>query len=82
LKFALYGALIANFLIPADTAIAIQLIVFFAVQGSCAVLIGVSESFRARNKIGKNPQWILTLSAIALIVFLAALILTHKIILK
>jgi formate hydrogenlyase subunit 4 len=82
LKFSLYGSLIANFLIPSGGSIVIQLFVFFLVQSGCAVLIGVSESFRARNKMGKNPQWILTLSAIALIVFLAALILSHKFILK
>jgi formate hydrogenlyase subunit 4 len=82
LKFALYGSLIANFFIPAGAPQAVQLIVFLSVQVSCAILIGISESFRARNKMAKNPQWILTLSAISLIVFLAALILSHKIILS
>lgn len=79
LKFALYGSLIANFLIPAGAWLGWQLIVFMVVQIACAVVIGLSESFRARNKMAKNPQWILTLSAISLIVFLAALILSHKI---
>ena len=79
LKFALYGSLIANFFIPAGAPRGVQLIVFLAVQIGCAILIGISESFRARNKMAKNPQWILTLSAISLIVFLAALILSHKI---
>ncbi len=79
LKLAVYGSLIANFIIPAGESIGIQVIVFLVIQISCAVLIGISESFRARNKMLKNPQWILTLSAISLIVFLAALILTHKI---
>ena len=81
LKFALFGGLIANFLIPEDSTLIVQSIVFLAVQGGCAGLIGISESFRARNKMAKNPQWILTLSATALIVFLASLILTHKFIL-
>jgi formate hydrogenlyase subunit 4 len=81
LKFALFGSLIANFLIPAGASLVTQATVFLMVQGGCAVLIGFSESFRARNKMAKNPQWILTLSATALIVFLAALILTHKFIL-
>jgi formate hydrogenlyase subunit 4 len=79
LKFALYGSLIANFFIPAGAPQGVQLIVFMSVQIGCAILIGISESFRARNKMAKNPQWILTLSAISLIVFLAALILSHKI---
>jgi len=81
LKFALFSALIANFLIPAGASLVVQSIVFLVVQGGCAIVIGISESFRARNKMSKNPQWILTLSATALIVFLASLILTHKFIL-
>ncbi|MFM9908108.1 MAG: respiratory chain complex I subunit 1 family protein [Chitinophagaceae bacterium] len=82
LKFAIYGSLIANFIIPINASFVIQLGVFFVTQIAFAVIIGISESFRARNKMVKNPQWILTLSAISLIVFLAALILTHKIILS
>ncbi len=82
LKFALYSALIANFLIPESSPLIIRAIVFLLVQISCAAMIGVLETFRARNKIAKNPQWILALSAISLIVFLSALILTHKIILS
>lgn len=79
LKFALYGSLIANFFIPAGAPTGLQILVFLVVQMGCAVMIGISESFRARNKMARNPQWILTLSAISLIVFLAALILSHKI---
>jgi formate hydrogenlyase subunit 4 len=79
LKFSLYGSLIANFIIPAGAPAGVQVVVFLVVQIGCAVMIGVSESFRARNKMNKNPQWIITLSAISLIVFLAALILSHKI---
>ena len=82
LKFALFGSLIANFLIPRSASLGLQLLVFLVVQIVCAVLIGCSECFRARNKMAKNPQWILTLSATSLIVFLAALILTHKLILQ
>jgi len=81
LKFALFGALIANFLIPAGASLGVQSSVFLMVQAGCAVVIGIAESFRARNKMSKNPQWLLTLSATALIVFLASLILTHKFIL-
>jgi len=82
LKFALYSALIANFLIPESGTLIVQIVVFLLVQISCAVIIGILETFRARNKVAKNPQWILALSAISLIVFLSALILTHKIILS
>jgi hypothetical protein len=42
------------------------------------VIIGLTESFRARNKMNRNPKYILTLSAIAWIAFVIILILTDK----
>jgi formate hydrogenlyase subunit 4 len=78
LKFALYGALMANFLIPAQWSFAGQAAVFIATQIAFASTIGFLESFRPRNKMVRNPQWILTLSAISMIVFLGALIIAHK----
>ena len=47
-------------------------------QGLFAAVIGFTESFRARNKMNKNPKFILTLSAVALIAFMVILILTDK----
>ena len=38
---------------------------FFVVQAIFALVIGLTESFRARNKMNKNPKFILTLSAVA-----------------
>jgi hypothetical protein len=38
------------------------------------------ESFRARNKMNKNPKFIFTVSTIAMIAFVIILILTYKII--
>lgn len=78
LKFAIYGSLIYNLLIPASWNILLQTGLFFATQGLFAMVIGFSESFRARNKMNKNPKFILTLSAIALIAFLLILVLTEK----
>ena len=78
LKFALYGSLIYNLVVPAGWNVFLQTGLFFAVQGLFAVVIGFAESFRARNKMNKNPKFILTLSAIALIAFLVILILTEK----
>jgi hypothetical protein len=43
-----------------------------------AIIVGFMESFRARLKMEKNPQFILTLSAIAAIAFLVAIIVTNK----
>lgn len=81
LKFAIYGSLIYNLVVPAGWNVILQTGLFFAVQVLFAVVIGFTESFRARNKMNKNPKFILTLSAIALIAFLVVLILTEKFIL-
>lgn len=78
LKFAVYGSLIYNLIVPAGWNVILQTGLFFAVQGLFAVVIGFTESFRARNKMNKNPKFILTLSAIALIAFMVILILTEK----
>jgi formate hydrogenlyase subunit 4 len=78
LKFTLYGSLIYNLVVPAGWNLFLKIGLFFAVQGIFAVVIGFTESFRARNKMNKNPKFILTLSAIALIGFTVILILTDK----
>ncbi len=78
LKFTLYGSLIYNLVVPAGWNLFLKIGLFFAVQGLFAVVIGFTESFRARNKMNKNPKFILTLSAIALIGFTVILILTDK----
>ena len=82
LKFSLYGTLICNFIIYTAWPVYIQIISFFFIQSSFAVVVGILEMFRARNKMEKNPQWILMLSAIAVVTFLTTLIITHKIILN
>ena len=55
---------------------------FIAVGALFAITIGVLESFKARNKMARNPQWILTLTSIALVTFITVLIVTHKFILN
>ncbi len=78
LKFALYGSLIYNLVVPAGWNVILQTGLFFAVQALFAMVIGFTESFRARNKMNKNPKFILTLTSIALIAFMVILILTEK----
>ena len=78
LKFAIFGALIYNIMVPADWNLYLQLALFLTVQSVFAMVVGILESFRARNKMGKNPKFILTLSAIGLIAFMIILILTEK----
>lgn len=78
LKFAIYGSLIYNLLVPAGWNTLLKIGAFFGVQALFAVIIGITESFRARNKMNKNPKFILTLTTIALIAFMVILILTEK----
>jgi formate hydrogenlyase subunit 4 len=78
LKFTLYGSLIYNLVVPAGWNLFLKIGLFFGVQALLAVVIGITVSFRARNKMNKNPKFILTLSAIALIGFTVILILTDK----
>jgi formate hydrogenlyase subunit 4 len=80
LKFSIYGALMYNIAVPAGWNIFLQIVLFMAVQIVFAAIIGMIESFRARNKMNLNPKFILTISLIGLIAFVIILILTDKLI--
>lgn len=77
-KFGIFGALMANFILPEHQALWIRAGIFIGVIFVFAVIVGLMESFRARLKMEKNPQFVLTLSSIAAIAFLVALIITNK----
>lgn len=79
LKFAVFGALIACCLIAADLSIWIKILYYLLIQIGFAITIGVLESFRARKKLIKNPQFIMTLSSIALIGYIIWLLLKNKV---
>jgi formate hydrogenlyase subunit 4 len=78
LKFAIYGSLIFNVLVPSGMVPAMEVIIFTLVQALFAIIIGITESFRARNKMNKNPKYILTISAVAWMAFVVTLIITAK----
>jgi len=78
LKFAIFGSLIFNVVVPSEWNLILQIALFLSVQVIFASVIGLTESFRARNKMNKNPKFILTLSAIACIAFVIILVLTDK----
>ena len=82
LKFSIYGALISNFIISNSWAIYWQIVTFLGIQLAFSLTVGILEAFKARNKMEKNPQWIIMLSAISIVVFLTVLIITEKIILN
>lgn len=79
LKFAMYGAIIANLFIGA-LALEISILMFMGIQIGFAVTIGVVESFIARFRMGHNPQFIVILTSISLLIFFGALIILGKII--
>ena len=65
LKFAMYGALIANLFLAGPLAMSIG--IFFLVQAVCAIAIGVTESFMARFRMNHNPEFIFSVAAAALV---------------
>ncbi|HOK50867.1 MAG TPA: NADH-quinone oxidoreductase subunit H [Bacteroidales bacterium] len=79
LKFAMYGALIANFFIG-QLPLVQSIAVFLGIQVLFAIMIGIIESFMARFRMNHNPQYILILSSLSLLIFLGILMFLGKII--
>ena len=65
LKFAMYGAIIANLFLCGSTVCSVG--IFALVQVVCAVAIGLTESFVARFRMNHNPEFIFSLAAAAFI---------------
>tara|TARA_R110002050_G_scaffold252628_2_gene390886 strand:- start:16567 stop:17478 length:912 start_codon:yes stop_codon:yes gene_type:complete len=80
LKFAVFGGLMANLLIsPIELGIPLSALLFVVVQMLFAITVGFMESFKARLKMTYNPQFIITLSGIALLAFFVVIIITQTI---
>jgi formate hydrogenlyase subunit 4 len=77
LKFAMYGALIANFFIGA-IPLYFSIPLFFVIQFLFAVVVGVLESFMARFRMSHNPQFIFTLSSVTLLIFFGVLLVLKR----
>lgn len=73
LRFAVFGSLTASAVIPWDTSPALRLSLFAAVQLLFAAGIGLTESFRARYKMNRNQQYILTVGLISILLFVVIL---------
>jgi formate hydrogenlyase subunit 4 len=78
LKFSMYGMLIANFFLTNAMPGAVQVLVWAGIQILLAVLVGLQESFRARERMKKNPQFIFTLLAFSVLLFFGVLIWMQK----
>jgi len=73
LKFAMYGALIAN-LFMGSFPLYLTIPIFFVIQVLFAVTVGILESFTARFRMNHNAQYILALSSVSLLIFLGVLL--------
>jgi formate hydrogenlyase subunit 4 len=82
MKFSIYGTLISKFIIGTNSPFYLQVVCYLLIQIFLSIVIGFLESFRARNKMEKNPQWIIMVTAIAIVAFLSTLIISQKIILN
>ena len=77
LKFAMYGALIANFFIG-SLPFYLSIPIFFGIQFLFAVIVGILESFMARFRMNHNPQFIFTLSSVTLLIFFGVLLVLKR----
>ena len=75
LKFAMYGALIANFFLTPGYEWYYSLPIFIGIQIVFAIIVGTVESFMARFRMNHNPQYIFMLTSISLLIFIGVLIL-------
>jgi formate hydrogenlyase subunit 4 len=73
LKFAMYGALIAN-LFMGSFPLYLTIPFFFGLQMLFAMAVGLLESFTARFRMNHNAQYILALSSVSLLIFLGVLV--------
>ena len=79
LKFVMFGMLICNLFITSSMNILEEVGIFFSVQIGMAILAGVLESFMARERMKKNPNFIFTLTILSIMVFFGVLLMMKKI---
>ncbi len=77
LKFAMYGAIIADFFIG-GLSLVFAIPLFILIQVLFAIVIGLIESFMARFRMNHNPQFILALSSVSFLIFLGVLLVLEK----
>lgn len=77
MKFAIYGALVVNLFIGM-VRYEYAIPMFFAIQFSMAISIGLIESFMARFRMNHNAQFIVALTSVSLLIFFAVLLILGK----
>jgi len=78
LKFAMYGAIIANFFHAPGLQWYYSIPIYIGVQLAFAVIVGLFESFSARFRMNHNPQFILMFTSISLLIFLGVMLVMGK----
>ena len=78
LKFAMYGALIANFFMG-SFPLYLTIPIFIAIQILFAISVGLLESFTALC-MNHNAQYILALSSVSLLIFFGVLLILGRIV--
>ena len=77
IKFAMYGAIIANFFIGGlEWQVALPL--YLIIQFAFAMAIGLIESFMARFRMSHNAQFIFALSSVSFLIFFGVLLIMGK----
>jgi formate hydrogenlyase subunit 4 len=79
LKFAVFGSLICNVIIPSYFELYYKIPLFMLFQFILAVSIGFLESFKPRNKMARNPQFIVSISALAAVLYCVMIIIKNNI---
>jgi len=77
LKFAMYGALIAEFFIG-SLPMVIAIPSFLLLQAGFAVSVGLLESFNARYRMSHNPEFIFILTSLSLLIFFGVILILGK----
>ena len=77
LKFAVFGTIIANFFLF-ETVFWNSILIFLGIQMILAMAVAFVESFMARFRMNHNPQFILTLTSLAFLIFVGILLFLEK----
>lgn len=78
LKFAIYGAIVANMFISPSIHLGLQCAAFLGIQLFWAITLAYLESFRARARMKRNPLIIFSLTAMSILVFFGVLLIMNK----
>lgn len=79
IKLAIFGTLMANAIVPPGVSHWASLLYFAITMTGYGIMIGLAESIMARNRMSRNATYIVTISAIGLLGFVVAYILSSNV---